>query len=123
VAFEEALEQRDRALLTPHPGRRARVALFGASATGRAHLARVRAVPHLEARCFLDNNPKLWSTTVEGLPVLRPEPAVFDQIDVIVLCSAHAVSITAQIVAAGYAHKLLFDAAALERAAVHTHSA
>jgi len=107
----------------PRLGRRVRVGFFGASATGRQHLARVRGVPHLEARCFVDNNSALWMTTIEGLPVLRPEPAVFDDLDVIVISSAHVASITAQIGAAGYAHKLLFDAGALERLALRTHTA
>jgi len=121
--LENALAQRDQALLVPRLGRRVRVGFFGASATGRQHLARVRGVPHLEARCFVDNNSALWMTTIEGLPVLRPEPAVFDDLDVIVISSAHVASITAQIGAAGYAHKLLFDAGALERLALRTHTA
>jgi FkbM family methyltransferase len=48
--------------------------LFGAGNLGRKTLAGLRQLGQ-EPRAFADNNPLLWNTTVEGIPVLSPEEA------------------------------------------------
>lgn len=52
-----------------------RLILFGVGALGRRTLAGLRSIG-IEPIAFSDNNSKLWSTTVNGLPVLSPYEAV-----------------------------------------------
>jgi FkbM family methyltransferase len=49
--------------------------LFGAGYLGKQALRGLRQAG-LEPLCFADNNPTLWNTSVEGLPVLSPDDAV-----------------------------------------------
>ncbi len=48
--------------------------LFGAGGLGRKTLAGLRQVG-IEPLAFTDNNPLLWESTVEGVPVLSPQVA------------------------------------------------
>lgn len=48
--------------------------LFGAGGLGRKTLAGLRQVG-IEPLAFTDNNPLLWESTVEGVPVLSPQIA------------------------------------------------
>ena len=58
AAFDDAVAGRGRSLV-----------LFGAGGLGRKTLAGLRKVG-IEPLAFADNNPALWGTSVEGLPVL-----------------------------------------------------
>lgn len=49
--------------------------LFGAGSMGRRALAGLRDLG-VEPRAFSDNNPLLWGTHIDGLPVLAPDLAV-----------------------------------------------
>jgi len=51
-----------------------RIVLFGAGRVGRKTLAGLRKV-HIEPIAFIDNNARLWNTSVEGVRVLSPEDA------------------------------------------------
>jgi FkbM family methyltransferase len=53
---------------------RRQVVVFGAGRLGRSVL-RGLAGTDLEVVAFIDNNPRTWQTTVDGLPVLSPEDA------------------------------------------------
>ena len=48
--------------------------LFGAGNLGRRVLGGLRRLG-VEPLAFADNNPRLWGTSVEQLPVLRPDDA------------------------------------------------
>ncbi|HMK34961.1 MAG TPA: hypothetical protein VK463_07845, partial [Desulfomonilaceae bacterium] len=49
--------------------------LFGAGLTGRRTLAGLRRMG-IEPLAFLDNDPALWNTSVDGLQVLPPKEGV-----------------------------------------------
>jgi FkbM family methyltransferase len=85
-SFEEELEEllrepvgdgHQRELTTfdryagPHEGR---LVLFGAGRLGRKMLAELPGTG-LRAVAFSDNNPALWGTKIDGLPVLQPAEA------------------------------------------------
>ena len=53
--------------------------LFGAGWLGRFVLNGLRKAG-VEPIAFIDNNPMIWGTTVEGLPVLSPVDALARQI-------------------------------------------
>lgn len=53
-------------------GMDARYVLFGAGRLGRITLAGLRKAG-VEPLAFMDNNPKLWNTMIEGLQVLSPQ--------------------------------------------------
>ncbi len=48
------------------------IVLFGAGNLGRRTLALLRAHGH-EVAAFLDNDPRLWGSGVDGIPVLSPD--------------------------------------------------
>lgn len=50
------------------------IVLFGAGRVGRKTLAGLRRVG-IEPLAFVDNDPRLWNTCVEGVEVLSPEEA------------------------------------------------
>jgi FkbM family methyltransferase len=54
-------------------GRR-RIVIFGSGRLGRSVLQRLCGTD-LEGVAFADNNPRLWGTVAEGLPVLSPQDA------------------------------------------------
>lgn len=51
-----------------------RIVIFGAGRLGRSVLLRL-AGTDLEVVAFTDNNPRVWGTTLDGLPVLSPNDA------------------------------------------------
>jgi len=51
------------------------IVLFGAGHLGK-YVSKGLAQAGVRIRAFADNNPKLWRTEVNGLPVLKPEDAV-----------------------------------------------
>ncbi|MDP2183819.1 MAG: FkbM family methyltransferase [Actinomycetota bacterium] len=53
------------------------VVLFGAGGMGRRTLAGLRSLG-IPPVAFSDNNPDLWNTVVDGIPVLSPEAAALD---------------------------------------------
>ena len=53
-----------------------RIVLFGAGNLGRKTLAGLRK-HGIEPLSFADNNPKLWSTSIDGLQVLPPQDAAY----------------------------------------------
>src|SRR5262249_46753116 len=57
---------------SPHDGR---LVLFGAGRLGRKVLAALPGTG-LRAVAFSDNNPALWGTEIDGVPVLQPAEAV-----------------------------------------------
>jgi FkbM family methyltransferase len=59
-------------LAAPHDP--ANVVLFGAGAVGRLALAGLRK-RGLSPLAFADNNPRLWGTSLEGVPILEPARA------------------------------------------------
>lgn len=63
TALEELLEQRER-----------RVVLFGAGTLGRSALPLLGEVG-AKTLAFTDNNPAIWGTRIENIPVLSPEQA------------------------------------------------
>jgi FlaA1/EpsC-like NDP-sugar epimerase len=52
-----------------------RVVIFGTGYLGRLALSGLRAAG-IEPIAFCDNNARLWTTPVEGVPVLSPAEAV-----------------------------------------------
>lgn len=48
--------------------------LFGAGGFGKRILSRMRKVG-LEPLGFADNNPELWNTVIDGIPVYSPSRA------------------------------------------------
>jgi FkbM family methyltransferase len=58
----------------PHDGR---LVLFGAGRLGRKVLAALRGTG-LRVVAFADNNPALWGTSINGVPVLQPAEAAAD---------------------------------------------
>jgi FkbM family methyltransferase len=51
-----------------------RIVLFGAGRVGRKTLTGLRDI-HIEPIAFIDNDARLWNTSVEGVKVLSPEGA------------------------------------------------
>jgi predicted homoserine dehydrogenase-like protein len=86
-----------------------RVALFGASSLGRAMAARIAALPGVALLCVLDNDAATWASSIDGAPVVAPDQSVYEEADVVLVSSMHAGAIAAQVSAAGYGHKLMFE--------------
>ncbi len=73
----EAVRYRERNALGELLGRTARrVVLFGAGTLGRRALTLLREMK-CEILAFSDNNPIVWDSQIEGVPVLSPEQAAF----------------------------------------------
>jgi hypothetical protein len=83
-----------------------RTALFGASTLGRDTASRLRRLPHLELTGFLDNDPAKWGARQDDLPVAAPTQETLAAADLIVITSMHDVQIRAQVIEAGFGHKL-----------------
>ena len=67
----------DDAEIVGRVGGRTDVLLFGTGYLGRHVLAEMPGLPYRPV-AFVDNNPALWGTEVEGLEVLSPEDAMAD---------------------------------------------
>lgn len=67
--------ERRRAEIAERVGGRTDVLLFGTGYLGRHVLPDLESLPY-RAVAFVDNNPALWGTEVEGLEVLSPDAAV-----------------------------------------------
>jgi FkbM family methyltransferase len=69
----EARARQGSAFDTLAAGRR-QIVIFGAGRLGRA-VAQGLAGTDLEPVAFADNNPRVWGTSIDGLPVLSPQQA------------------------------------------------
>lgn len=114
AAFDAALRRGDRTV---------RVGLFGASLAGQRQLARLRAMPGVEVSCFFDNDATLHATAPGGVPVLEPDAAAFEAVDLILVCTAQVEAVVDQVGRAGHADKLLYDARAFDRSRLPAQSA
>ena len=77
--------------------------LFGAGWLGRFVLNGLRKAG-VEPIAFIDNNPEIWGTTVEGLPVLSPVDALarHGATSCVVVTVYHGSTVTAQLRSAGF---------------------
>ncbi len=90
------------------------VALFGSSSRGQQCRALLQTHPVFDLLCFFDNNPDKWGTTIDGLPVLRPDAEAVEAVDFILIASMYVYEIHAQLEELGVGSKIALSVPDLE---------
>ena len=88
----------------PRPDR-LRIALFGASTKGRACLRALGRRTDVHVQCFLDNDPAVWGSEVDGIPVRAPGASTCAGLSAIVISSLHVDAIFHQLARLGFADR------------------
>jgi SAM-dependent methyltransferase len=78
------------------------IAVFGAGQAGRRFVDQWRQQGGLVS-CFLDNNPAVWNTSVEGIPVHPPSTLSMRNVALVVVASVAHAEIARQLTAVGLA--------------------
>ncbi len=86
-----------------------RVGLFGASSRGSQYLKSLAGNSRLLPVCFFDNDPAKWGTHFESLPVLSPEIANLELVDLMLVASIRVTEIVDQLTALGWKRRVAID--------------